>query len=339
MTDLRSSINVQHEEGDELSFWSKYPNVQKEMDKVEDVLEKTVKTRRKIVEEASMDLLKAGGKRIRPALTIICAQYGNYDSSKIVPLAAALELFHMATLIHDDIIDNAKKRRGIETAQSKYGKDVAVYTGDYLFSKAFLLAATVNHGEKILHLSRFVKAICEGEIEQHVSKYNYHTSASTYLKRIKYKTALLFGLCCQVGAEISECDPYIIRNLRKYGMALGTAFQLKDDLLDVTGNDETVGKPTGNDILEGVYTLPFLYTIQNTAYGQEVLNILKRHHFTKKDVTEIIHIIKQSGGIQYTKNLEDRYYDKAVSSLKRIPDHECTHILLDLIEMMRHRMS
>ena len=126
------------EEGDDMNYWSNYPDIQGEMDKVEELLERSLKSRRKIVEDTSIDLLRAGGKRIRPALVIASAKFGEYDSDKVVPMAAALEMFHMATLIHDDIIDDSKVRRGIETVQSKYGKDIAVYTGDYLFSKAFL---------------------------------------------------------------------------------------------------------------------------------------------------------------------------------------------------------
>jgi heptaprenyl diphosphate synthase len=322
-----------------LSYWSKYPDIEKEMIKVEELLEQSVKSRRKIAEDASRDLLKAGGKRIRPALTIISAQYGNYDSNKVVPMAAAMELFHMATLIHDDIIDNAKSRRGIETAQSKYGKDIAVYTGDYLFSKAFLLATKVNNGEKIIHLSKFIKAICEGEIEQYASKYDHSTSISTYLKRIKYKTALLFALCCQVGAETADCNVKTARNLRRFGMALGTAFQLKDDLLDVTSEDAIIGKPTGNDILEGIYTLPLLYTIKQSEYHNDVLALLNKNNFTKKDAAEIIYFIHKSNGIDHTKKMEDRYYQKALDSLSGLSYHPNTQTLIDLVSTMRDRIK
>ncbi|MFT9496331.1 polyprenyl synthetase family protein [Anaerosolibacter sp.] len=322
-----------------MSYWSKYPDIEKEMTKVEELLDQAVRSRRKIAEDASLDLLKAGGKRIRPALTIISAQYGNYDSDKAVSMAAALELFHMATLIHDDIIDNAKSRRGIETAQSKYGKDVAVYTGDYLFSKAFLLAAKVNNGEKIIHLSKFIKAICEGEIEQYASKYDHSTSVATYLKRIKYKTALLFALCCQIGAETADCDVKTTRNLRRFGMALGTAFQIKDDLLDVTSEDAIIGKPAGNDILEGIYTLPLLYTIKNNKQHEDILKLLNKDSLTKKDVTEIIYFIHKSNGIEDTRKMEERYYQKALDSLSRLSSHRNTQILEDLVTNMRDRIK
>ncbi|MDF2547052.1 MAG: hypothetical protein K0R93_1950 [Anaerosolibacter sp.] len=322
-----------------MSYWSKYPDIEKEMTKVEELLDQAVRSRRKIAEDASLDLLKAGGKRIRPALTIISAQYGNYDSDKAVSMAAALELFHMATLIHDDIIDNAKSRRGIETAQSKYGKDVAVYTGDYLFSKAFLLAAKVNNGEKIIHLSKFIKAICEGEIEQYASKYDHSTSVATYLKRIKYKTALLFALCCQIGAETADCDVKTARNLRRFGMSLGTAFQIKDDLLDVTSEDAIIGKPAGNDILEGIYTLPLLYTIKNNKQHEDILKLLNKDSFTKKDVAEIIYFIHKSNGIEDTRKMEERYYQKALDSLSRLSSHRNTQILEDLVTNMRDRIK
>ncbi|SHJ89639.1 heptaprenyl diphosphate synthase [Geosporobacter subterraneus DSM 17957] len=322
-----------------MSYWNKYPNIQKEMDKVEEILADTVKSRRKIVQDASMDLIQAGGKRIRPALTIISAQFGQYESDKVTTLAAALELFHTATLIHDDIIDNAKTRRGIETAQSKYGKDIAVYTGDYLFSKAFLLVSRIDGGQKVVHLSRFIKAICEGEIEQHAAKYNSTGSIVTYLKRIKYKTALLFALCCQVGAEAAECSPKTIRSLRRYGMSMGTAFQLKDDLLDLTGDEKITGKPVGSDIVEGVYTMPLLYTLRNNSFRTKTLEVLNKTSLSFTDIAELVVLIKEAGGIEYTRDFEKKYYHKARQSLKQLRDHPNVAILDDLIREMEIRVK
>ena len=322
-----------------MNYWSKYPNIQCEMEKVERLLEESLKSRRKIVEETSMDLLRAGGKRIRPALVIASAQFGEYESDKIVPLAAALEMFHMATLVHDDIVDNAKTRRGIETAQSKYGKDIAVYTGDYLFSKAFLLVSTIDNGENMLHLSKFIKAICEGEVEQHTAKYDLSSSTVTYLKRIKYKTALLFALCCQVGAETAKCSPFVVRNLRRYGLALGTAFQIRDDILDITSDDRIIGKPVGNDILEGVYTLPLLFTLKTSPHKDEILEVLQKNHLTRTDVLEIIHYIHKSTGVVYSETLEDKHYERAIKSLKRIPENNNVGVLFDLVYHMRNRIK
>ncbi|AOT72761.1 polyprenyl synthetase family protein [Geosporobacter ferrireducens] len=322
-----------------MSYWSKYPHIQTEMDKVEEILTDTVKSRRKIVQDASMDLIQAGGKRIRPALTIISAQFGQYESDKVTTLAAALELFHTATLIHDDIIDNASVRRGVETAQSKYGKDIAVYTGDYLFSKAFLLVSHIDGGQKVTHLSRFIKSICEGEIEQHAAKYNSSGSVVTYLKRIKYKTALLFALCCQVGAETANCSPKMIRSLRRYGMSIGTAFQLKDDLIDLTGDVKTTGKPVGSDILEGVYTMPLLYTLKNNLFRKKTLDLLDKGNLEHKDIYEIISFVKEAGGIKYTQEFERKYYHKARQTLRHLPNHPNVIILDKLIDEMAIRVK
>lgn len=322
-----------------MNFWDKYPEMKKEMDKVEQLLETTLKSRRKIAEDTSMDLLKSGGKRIRPALVIASAKCGEYDSNKAVTLAAALEMFHMATLIHDDIIDNSKTRRGSETVQSKYGKDIAVYTGDYLFSKAFLLLSKVDSGQQILNLSKFIKAICEGELEQHTAKFDLTSSTVTYLKRIKYKTALLFAIACQVGAETGKCSKVISRNLRRYGMALGTGFQIKDDLLDITSEKEVVGKPVGHDILEGVYTIPLLFTIRNSSYKNEVLEILGKNNLSKGDITEIVYYIKKSHGIEYSQQLENKHYERAIKSLEHIPDSLSKTVLLDLVNQMKTRIK
>ncbi len=322
-----------------MEFWNEYPDIQIEMNKVEELLESTLKSRRKIAEDTSMDLLRAGGKRIRPALVIASAKCGEYDSNKAVSLAAALEMFHMATLMHDDIIDNSKTRRGTETAQSKYGKDIAVYTGDYLFSKAFLLVSKVDNGQQIMHLSKFIKAICEGELEQHTSKFDLSSSTATYLKRIKYKTALLFAICCQIGAETGNCSKVVARNLRRYGMSLGTAFQIRDDLLDITAEKKVVGKPVGHDILEGVYTIPLLYTIRNGSYKNEVLEILNKNNISKTDIAEIIYYIKKSEGVEYSEDLENKHYNRALKSLKYIPDSSSKSLLSNLVLQMKNRIK
>ncbi|MFZ5967208.1 MAG: polyprenyl synthetase family protein [Bacillota bacterium] len=322
-----------------MSFWSKHPYIMKEMDKVEDTLVKAVKTRVKIIEEASLDLLNAGGKRIRPALTVICAHLGTYDEKKVIPLAAALELFHMATLIHDDIIDNAERRRGVETAQSKYGKDIAVYTGDYLFSKAFILASKADDGKKLGYLSKYIKSICEGEVAQYAMKHDTSATTMNYLKRTKYKTALLLAICCQIGGEAADCHKKVIQNVRKYGLNLGMAFQIRDDLLDIVGEEEKVGKQLGKDILEGIYTLPLIYTLQKSPFAKEALKILEKTAVTRKEAMEVIQIIKKTDGIAYTEDLEKKYYDKAKKCLEHVPYQQEVDILMELTLAMEKRIT
>ena len=212
----------------------------------EEYLEKKVTSRNSFLKTASREAVLSGGKRLRPAFAVIAALHGDYDRKRTFPAAAAVEILHAATLVHDDIIDEAKTRRGMPTVQTRWGKDIAVFTGDFLFTKAFLLLTSSTAFENLQRLSRVIKAICEGEVEQYQYRYDKNVTVRQYLKRIGRKTALLFALSCFIGAhesgEIGEDPNGIPNNLVPYiaKVALGIL-----DKIYVFGNDYDTPDGTG----------------------------------------------------------------------------------------------
>lgn len=302
-----------------------------ELKRVDEHIKTTLSSKQKVLEAALKELLEAGGKRLRPALVLLSGKFGKYDDKKLIPLAAAVEILHMATLVHDDIIDDSKIRRGRPTVQSRWGKDIAVFTGDFLFAKTFLLLAHSTTFENMRGLSKVVKAICEGEIAQYQSRYDKHVTVRQYLKRIGRKTALLFALSCYIGAHESECPSKVVRCLREFGFNFGMAFQITDDLLDFTGDPAKIGKPVGSDFVQGVYTLPLIYAI-NSSYRDEVIKLLDKESYTPEDVKELIELVRASGGIEYSKNLAKSYLKRAgefIDGLAPIPAKAALENLLD----------
>ncbi|MTI48503.1 polyprenyl synthetase family protein [Sporosalibacterium faouarense] len=311
-----------------------------ELKKVEESLIKSVKSKNSILEEECRRLINAGGKRLRPALLINSAKFGNYDGKAAINLSASVELLHLATLVHDDVIDEAELRRSKPATHKLHGNKIAIFTGDFLVTKSLLLTSKYLDGDSKLknssHIAKILKSICEGEVEQYKSRNDLNVSTTKYLKRIKYKTALLFGLSCQIGAETAECDKNTIKYLRKFGMTLGTVFQLQDDILDFEGTMDKLGKPVLHDITVGIYTLPVIYALNSKKYKNQLKDLLQGD-IDENSLSEISDIVKSSGGIEYTKKLLDRYIEKAKIYLEKLPDNKYRKYLYDLTEKLLGR--
>lgn len=307
-----------------------------DLKKVDEHIKNVLSSKQKILETALRELLEAGGKRLRPALVLLSGKFGKYDEKRLIPLAAAIELLHMATLVHDDIIDESKIRRGRPTVQSRWGKDIAVFTGDFLFAKTFLLLAHSTTVENMQGLSKVVKAICEGEIAQYQSRYDKHVTTRQYLKRIGRKTALMFALSCYIGAKESECSSKVVRCLREFGFSFGMAFQITDDLLDFTGDPVKTGKPVGSDFIQGVYTLPLIYAI-NSSYRDEVIGILDKEDYAPEDVERVIELVHASGGIEYSKNMARNYLKRARTFIDGLASIPAKAALENLVERLIER--
>ena len=247
--------------------------------------------------EACAPLLK-GGKRLRPMLFLLCANAkADCPPEKTMPLATALELIHTASLVHDDIIDASKKRRGVETANSKYGAQIAVLVGDYLFAKAFQLVAENDYGAQVqLILSKLVKNLCVGEIAQDRSLFEVPTLAE-YYTRINLKTAVFLSSCCRLGVE----------NLTAYGSGLGLAFQIIDDLLDFFGDEKITGKPHGGDLKSGVITLPVIRALQTSDDAPALRKIVT----TGGDVDAAIKIIQATDAVDYCRTRAEAHIESA----------------------------
>jgi len=305
--------------------------------RVEQYIRSNLVSKQKILESALKELVEAGGKRLRPALVLLSGKFGKYQAKKLIPMAAAIEILHTATLVHDDIIDEAKTRRGMPTVQTRWGKDIAVFTGDFLFTKAFLLLTSSTAFENLQRLSRVIKAICEGEVEQYQYRYDKNVTVRQYLKRIGRKTALLFALSCFIGAHESGCSRDAIRSLGKFGFNFGMAFQITDDLLDFTGDPVKTGKPVGRDFVQGVYTLPLIYTLNSPDFRDETAILLDKQGYEPADVDRIVELVHLSGGIDYSRRLASRYLNRAITCIQTLPPNPARTALEDLVKGLMDR--
>ncbi len=254
------------------------------------------------IQEICTPLLR-GGKRLRPILFLLCARSNkNYSPEKSLPLATALELIHTASLVHDDILDGAKKRRGVETINSKYNSKIAVLVGDYLFAKAFQIVAENNYGDEVsLILSKLIKNLCVGEILQDRKLFAVPT-LSEYYNRINLKTAFFLSTCCRLGGIISKLEKSDVENLANYGTSLGLAFQIVDDLLDFFGEEIITGKAVGGDLKSGVITLPVIRALQAEKNSDALKNILLQDKIENTEVKTAIKIISETDAVEYCKN-------------------------------------
>ena len=224
-----------------------------------------------------------------------------------MPLAVALELIHTASLVHDDIIDTSKKRRGVETTNSKYGAQIAVLVGDYLFAKAFQLVADNDYGAQVqLILSKLVKDLCIGEIMQDRSLFEVPTMTE-YYRRINLKTAIFLASCCRLGGIVANMDSREVENLTAYGSSVGLAFQIIDDLLDFFGNEKITGKPNGGDLKSGVITLPVIRALEVSNEAPTLKAIVT----TGGDVAAAIKIIQATDAVDYCRTRAQAHIEAA----------------------------
>lgn len=299
------------------SFWQEKTAMIAHLNEVDQVIEKQLTVKQRKMNEILQDLASSGGKRIRPGLCIIGAGFGSKPIESIYPLAAVLEMLHLATLVHDDIIDDATHRRGALTTQQKYGKDYAVYTGDYIFTKCFEILAENYELHHMKELSKAVSRVCVGEIEQFDGRFKSHTSVKKYLKIVGAKTSALLATSLAVGAYEAGCDERFCKKLGKIGLHVGNAFQIIDDILDYTGDEARVGKTLGNDLKQGYYTLPLIYALRK---NDSVLNrLLAADVYDDETIKRIIVRVNELGGVRQAQLLAEKYTIKSLKEISSLP--------------------
>src|SRR5437763_619062 len=231
--------------------------------KVDDTLKSAVTLDIPLLRHAVDAVISAGGKRLRPAILLLVASFNKYDLDRLVPLSAAIELLHTASLVHDDTIDSALVRRGLPTLNSVIDEGTTVLVGDFLFAKSAVLSTMGGIQRATRIFAESLVTICEGEIEQHFSVHHLGNSMERYYRRIYSKTGVLFAAAGEIGAVLSEAPEDDIQLLRHYGKQLGMAFQIVDDVLDMEASEERLGKPTGGDLRGGIVTLPTMLYLQS----------------------------------------------------------------------------
>ncbi|WP_195970823.1 polyprenyl synthetase family protein [Clostridium thermobutyricum] len=318
------------------SFWSNYPEIGREVEKIKKNIIKNAKCKDKVIENSIVELVESGGKMLRPGFTVLASKFGEYEEERAIALGSVVEMFHMATLVHDDVIDDAELRRGKRTIQSKYGKNYAVYIGDYLFCLCFKTLGSTSSLKRDIQIdTKVMSRICLGEVEQLNSRYKKDITIKDYLKRISGKTAELFSLSLYIGAIESGCDKKTSRLFWEIGHNIGMAFQIIDDILDLTGDSNKTGKAVGNDLLEGVYTLPLLIALRNNKEAFD--KVLKEEEYSKEEILEIIDLIKENGGIEKSMEIANKYSNKAFKNILNLPENEYRDILMEITKNMLSR--
>ncbi len=318
-------------------FWKDYPDIAEELENITKIIKVNVKSSEKEFDEAISPLVNSGGKMLRPAFLLLASKFGEYDRLKIHNLAAAIEMMHMATLVHDDIVDEAKLRRGVETIQHKYSKEYAVYIGDFLFCQCFIMLSAFHYStDNLRDISKAISKICMGEIIQHNIRYAKHTNLKKYIKVISGKTAALFAISFYTGAKESNCSEKTSKLLGRVGYYIGMAFQIIDDLLDYSGDADELGKNAQSDLIKGYYTLPLIYAM---AQDKEniISTILDTSSLNDENVREITKLVNQYKGIDKAQNLADKYTKKAFDYIEKLPECESKEIIKDVTRKLLNR--
>jgi len=296
--------------------------IKKELHKTEKELFKAIDTQQPMLKNASEHLIHAGGKRLRPAFVLLTGCCFTSQIDHLIPMAVAMELVHMATLVHDDVIDNSLSRRGRDTVKACFGNRMSIYSGDYMLAKALQKVGEYNRADLVTIVSEASVKVCQGEIVQLQSSFDVGQGFIEYLRRIERKTALLISVACQMGALLVEASPLMTNAMRRYGYYLGMSFQITDDILDFTADESILGKPTGSDIRQGIITLPALYALRKSPDALRLRSILSSADNVARDADEALSIVIRSGGIEYSQQVAGKYITKAHKMLDMIPESQ-----------------
>ncbi len=296
---------------------SPYLQIEAELNELEQVLQQSIDSEVELATEVSSYIVNSGGKRIRPTLTVLIAKALNYQGQELINLASAIELLHTATLIHDDVVDQSEIRRGKKSIHNKWDNAHGVLVGDFVYSKAFQLMASLSDRKLIQTLANSTNRISEGEVLQLNFLESSAFDENMYFKIIGRKTAELFKASTITAAILAGVNKTTIKTAGEFGFSLGIAFQLRDDLLDYSGKETKTGKKIGKDFLEGKVTLPLIKALELTEDKES--NFLKSafEKGDRKDLTQVIQIIEKSGAIGVVQEETEAYTNKCLNLLDK----------------------
>ena len=294
----------------------------KDLKNVELQFKKDLQSDVPLIRKVGEYVLSSGGKRIRPALLLLSAKLCGYSGDRHVPLASVVEFIHTATLLHDDVVDNANLRRGLASANTLWGNEASVLVGDFLFSKSFSLMVADGDLAVLRVMSAATTIIAEGEVLQLVSTSDMDLTEERYIEVVKCKTAILLSAACQAGAILGKADPEREAALSDFGLGLGIAFQLMDDTLDYVASEELFGKSIGHDLEEGKITLPLIHTLKHCTpeEREQIGKVVEKDFMEKSDFTLVIDLVNRYGGIEYTIDRARHYISEAKSRLELFAD-------------------
>ncbi|MGQ0595920.1 octaprenyl diphosphate synthase [Aquabacterium sp.] len=310
-----------------------------DMAEVDQVIHRRLASQVALVNQISHYIVNAGGKRVRPMLLLLIARALGSESTQRHELAAVVEFIHTATLLHDDVVDESDLRRGRKTANALFGNAASVLVGDFLYSRAFQMMVLTNRMRVMEILAEATNVIAEGEVLQLMNMHDPDITVDDYLRVIEYKTAKLFEASARLGAVITDATPDVEEACAAYGRALGTAFQLIDDLLDYEGSTAELGKNIGDDLREGKPTLPLLVAMQRGTPAQREMIRNAIINGEVERMAEIVAIVKATGALEATREAAQAQAELAKGCLDALPASEYREALLELSFDSIHRSS
>jgi octaprenyl-diphosphate synthase len=306
--------------------------VTEELDQFEKYFRGAMKSRVMLLDQVMQYLIKRKGKQMRPMFVLLSANLCGGIQPATYRGAALIELLHTATLVHDDVVDDADERRGFFSINALWKNKIAVLIGDFLLSKGLLMSLEHDDFQLLKITSNAVRLMAEGELLQIEKARKLNVDEAVYFEIIRQKTASLIASCTEVGAASATQDPDVIEKMRLMGEKIGMAFQIRDDLFDYGSQD--VGKPLGIDIKEKKMTLPLIHVLNKASWAErrKIINTVRRHNTNKEKVNWVIDYVKQNGGLTYSEDVMNRYLDEAMAILDEFPDSPSKNSLKMLVE-------
>lgn len=306
--------------------------IEKEMAEFEAYFGRTMRSDIPLLNIILNYILRRKGKQMRPLLVFLTAKLNGNISEPTYVAATFIELLHTASLVHDDVVDDANERRGALSINALWNSKIAVLVGDYMLSKGMLISVEKNRFDMLEIVSEAVKSMSEGELLQLQKSRKLNITEKDYFRIILSKTAALIAACTACGARSVTDNPDIIQLMKEFGENIGVAFQIKDDLLDYEGTGLT-GKAPGNDIKEKKITLPLIYALEQSANSKKrhILNIVRNKKKSKSEISEVIRFVSEYGGMEYAEIKMNQYRDKALAILDSYPDSEVKNSLKEFV--------
>jgi len=306
------------------------------LDAVEDALDKAVRAESDLLSSSAKYLLAAGGKRFRPMLVLVAGYFGDPTDPRLIPGAAAIELTHVATLYHDDVMDEAESRHGVPSVNARWDNNIAILSGDFLFARASELSSDL--GPEICRLlSQTIATLCDGQIRDVSTAHKVDKSEEDHLDIIRRKTGALIAMSCRLGGLLSDARPEHVELLEDVGASIGMAFQLSDDIMDITSSQLELGKEPGTDMREGVYTVPVLHALQHSSDRDELRRILGTGSPDGELLDRALDIVRSAGSIEHAQAQVADEVQYAVGLARQLPDGPARHALVQLARFLAVR--
>lgn len=320
-----------------MEILSLFKPIGRELEVVEEKLRQAADAEHAQLAEVLRYLLDSGGKRIRPAVVILASKFHEHDASKVLPLAAAVEMLHTATLVHDDLLDGSLLRRGNATLNAKLSAGAVILVGDYLFARAADLAAATESVPVVSIFSKTLMTICRGEIRHAFDEDGWRRTKEGYYQSTYSKTASLFAASAESGALLSGAESATVRSLRDYGCNLGMAFQIVDDILDFVGDQAEMGKPIGSDLRQGTVTLPLLLYFEEHPKHDLLREVFEEREGREERIQSLVDLVRNSPAIESAREEARRFTMEAKEALRDLSANQYRQVMLDLADYLLER--